>query len=241
MRLLAALADLVLPGLCAGCAAPGSVVCASCAATLAAAPRRARPEPCPGGLPPCWAAADYDGPVRELLLAYKERGHRALGPGLGAALARAVGDAVPCGSVTLVPVPSTAAAVRARGGDHVYRLARAAADALRAWGWEPQVARLLVAAGARRDSAGLDATQRRDNRAGAFRARPSVRPHHDPTSPVVLVDDLVTTGATLAEGARVLRAVQVGPLSAAVVAATVRRRSRHRLSLDKTRSVSNWG
>jgi orotate phosphoribosyltransferase len=58
---------------------------------------------------------------------------------------------------------------------------------------------------------------------------------------VVLVDDLVTTGATLAEAARVLRAVPVGTLSGAVVAAAVRRRSRHGLSLNKTRSVSNWG
>jgi predicted amidophosphoribosyltransferase len=241
MRLLAALADLVLPALCAGCAAPGSLVCTSCAATLAAVPRRARPEPYPAGLPPCWTAADYDGPVRELLLAYKERGHRALGPGLGAALARAVAAAVPRGPVTLVPVPSTAAAVRARGGDHVYRLARAAAGALRAGGREPQVARLLVAAGARRDSAGLDAAQRRDNRAGAFRARPAVVPDRALTAHVVLVDDLVTTGATLAEAARVLRAVPVGTLSGAVVAAAVRRRSRHGLSLNTTRSVSNWG
>jgi predicted amidophosphoribosyltransferase len=123
--------------------------------------------------------------------------------------------------VLLVPVPSAPAAVRARGGDHVDRLARAAADRLRRDGGTVRVARLLAAARGRRDSAGLGPADRRANLAGAFRW--SGRPADVPGTPVVLVDDLVTTGATLAEAAALLRTVGVGPVYAAVVAATVRR------------------
>ncbi|HEV7756405.1 MAG TPA: phosphoribosyltransferase family protein, partial [Mycobacteriales bacterium] len=113
---------------------------------------------------------------------------------------------------------------RARGGDHVDRLARAAAGRLRRAGWAPRVARLLAVARRRRDSAGLGAADRRANLAGAFRGSGEFRGSGDPPrAPVVIVDDLVTTGATLAEAAAVLRATGVGALHSAVVAATLRR------------------
>jgi predicted amidophosphoribosyltransferase len=175
-------------------------------------------------MPPCWAAAEYDGAVRAVLLEYKEHDRRAAVPVLARALARAVGAAAPRGPVVLVPVPSSPAAVRARGGDHVYRLARAASGDLRRSGWSPRVARLLGAARTRRDSAGLDAGERRANLAGAFRPRRgSERLAEALGGPFVLVDDLVTTGATLTEAARTLRTFCVDAVHAAVIAATVRR------------------
>ncbi|HEV7754720.1 MAG TPA: phosphoribosyltransferase family protein, partial [Mycobacteriales bacterium] len=219
--LLTALADLALPATCAGCGAARTGLCRSCAAALTARVRVADPSPRPPGLPPCWASAQYAGAVRAVLLAYKEHDRRDVLPALGGALGRAVAAGVPRGPVVLVPVPSSPAAVRARGGDHVDRLARAAADRLRRDGGTVRVARLLAAARGRRDSAGLGPADRRANLAGAFRW--SGRPADVPGTPVVLVDDLVTTGATLAEAAALLRTVGVGPVYAAVVAATVRR------------------
>jgi predicted amidophosphoribosyltransferase len=226
--LLAALADLALPAACAGCAAPGTGLCPACAAALTTGVREAVPTPQPPGLPPCWAAAAYTGVVRATLLAYKEHDRRDALPSLGGALAdavvaaaRAAGDSP--GPALLVPVPSTPAAVRARGGDHVDRLARAAAARLWREGWSPRVVRLLAVARRRRDSAGLNAADRRANLAGAFRW--SGRSPRGPTGPVVLVDDLITTGATLAEATAVLRTLGIGPVYAAVVAATVRRGS----------------
>jgi predicted amidophosphoribosyltransferase len=68
-----------------------------------------------------------------------------------------------------------------------------------------------------RDSAGLDAVQRRANLAGRYRARPGA-----PGARVVLVDDVVTSGATLTEAARALRAAGQQRVLAAVVAATPR-------------------
>ena len=209
--MLADLLDLVLPRACAGCAAPGRTLCAACLRLLDH-PRPHRPQPCPPGLPPLVTAASYDGPVRASLLAHKEHGRLGLARPLGAALASAVA-ALDCGPVLLVPVPSSPAAVRARGQDHARRLAAAAARAL------PGARAAFVLVPARRvaDQSGLDAAGRAANLAGALRAR---RPLQG--VPVVVVDDVVTTGATLAEAARALRAAGADVRGAAVVAATAR-------------------
>jgi predicted phosphoribosyltransferase len=81
---------------------------------------------------------------------------------------------------------------------------------------------LLGRAGGRRvrDSAGLDAAERRANLAGRFRPLPAAVPDD---ARLVLVDDVVTSGATLTEAARELRTAHDTPVLAAVVAATPRR------------------
>jgi hypothetical protein len=150
--LLADLADLVLPGACAGCGTPRVPlrygVCADCVAVLEALePAVAGPSPRPAGLPPCTAVGPYAGVLREVLLAYKERGRYRLGAPLGALLAGAVTSAVDGVRVPLicVPVPSTARAVRERHGDHLGRLAAHAVRRLRGAGWDAAVARPLRA------------------------------------------------------------------------------------------------
>jgi len=228
--LLAALADLVLPSSCAGCdggGAPGtglgwSPLCPVCAAVLGGAARRVWPDPCPAGLPPVWAIAAYAGPVRAALLAHKEDGRLALAAPLGGAVARAASAGAPLGPLLLVPVPSARAAVRRRGHDSTRRLAVTAAARLRSQG---QVARQLPALRQARgvaDQAGLGAAERTRNVTGALtvseRLRVQAQRHQ-----VVLVDDVMTTGATLREAARALRVAGVAVAGAAVVAATERR------------------
>jgi predicted amidophosphoribosyltransferase len=221
-----ALADLVLPRTCAGCGVPGPVLCRSCAALLTH-PVLAQPRRHPPGFPPTVAAGDYASPVRPAVLAFKEHGRAELAGPLGTALALATaavlrGLPAPARApVLLVPVPSSAAAVRARGRDHVRELADVAVAELRAAGVPADTLPLLGRAAGRRvqDSAGLDATQRRANLAGRFRARADV----PRGSRLVLVDDVVTSGATLTEAARALGAAADTPLLAAVVAATPKR------------------
>jgi ComF family protein len=209
------LLDLLLPTECAGRGASGPIGCANCLAVLAAAPRRTWPTPTPAGLPPPWSVAAYDDPCRGLLLAYKERGVTALRRPLAAALARAVSSAARH-PVVLVPVPSTRAAVRARGEDVVARLACRAAR-----GGGHLVVPGLVHRRAVLDSAGLSARQRATNLRGAFAVDPrSVRWLQG--REVVIVDDLITTGATVAEAARAVREVGATVLAAATVAATTR-------------------
>lgn len=225
-----ALADLVLPRTCAGCGLPGVQVCRRCAGLLTR-PHLATPRRFPEGFPPTVAAGAYDGPVRPAVLAFKERGRAELAGPLGTALALAVAAVLaavpgpPPRQVLLVPVPSSAAALRARGRDHVRELATRAVRELRAAGVPAAQARLLRRRGRVRDSAELSAGQRRANLAGTFALRPGAGVVD---GALVLVDDVVTSGATLTEAGAVLAALASPagpPVLAAVVAATPRQRA----------------
>ncbi|WP_142152324.1 ComF family protein [Streptomyces sp. SLBN-31] len=212
------LTDLVLPAECGGCGRSRTVLCPECRAALSGpGPSRVRPVPEPDGMPVVHAAARYADEVRAVLLAHKERGALALAAPLGAALAEAVraglrqvGDADAGTAVLLVPVPSARAAVRARGHDPARRIALAAAGELRRDGLPARVVAVLRQRRAVADQAGLNSRQRLRNLAGALAVAPGgARLLRE--GRVVLVDDLMTTGASLAEAARAVRAA--GPIS----------------------------
>ncbi len=176
------------------------------------------------------AAAAYAGPVRPVVNAFKEHGRTELAGPLGAALALAVGvvraGAGGAGPVLLVPLPSSRAAVRERGRDHVAELTGAAVRELRRAGVPVTAARLLGRRGRVRDSAGLDARQRRANLAGTFVLRGPVPPG---SGLLVVVDDVVSSGASVTEATAVLLPAarrHDTPVVAAVVAATPRGRPR---------------
>ncbi|MFJ4552488.1 ComF family protein [Streptomyces sp. NPDC088817] len=225
------LTDLVLPTECGGCGRPRTVLCPRCRAALShGAPRRVRPVPEPYGLPAVYAAARYADAARAALLAHKERGALALARPLGTALAgavraglraAAVGSAAdgtagrvaggtgagagPAGGsgtvVLLVPVPSARRAVRARGHDPGRRIALAAAGELRRSGTPARALPVLRQRRAVADQSGLSSGQRLENLAGALEAAAGgVRLLL--SGPVVLVDDVMTTGASLTEAAR---------------------------------------
>ncbi|WAL95854.1 ComF family protein [Streptomyces sp. Je 1-369] len=229
------LTDLVLPTECGGCGRPRTALCAECRAALGGAvARRVRPDPAPPGLPAVFAAVPYDDVGRSVLLSHKERGALGLAQPLGLALAGAVcavlrgetrlpGDTGarsgvggtqdgPQGRVmpvSLVPVPSSRAAVRARGHDPVRRIAFAAAGELRRAGVPARVLVVLRQRRAVADQSGLDSRQRQANLAGALEVTAGGGRLLGGGGRFVVVDDLMTTGASLAEAARALRALRM--------------------------------
>ena len=235
---LVAAADLVLPAGCAVCAGVGGPLCDVCRADVRAAAypggaAEAAPATPPPGMPSCWAAARLEGALRSAVTAYKDDGRRDLRPvlaqglalGLSAALTSepTLRHALTSGErVLVVPLPTSRAARRRRGDDPVGDLARAAVGRVRA----PGAVALAVApvlAHTRRvaDQSRLGREARRDNLAGALgvaRARRAVVRG----SVCVLADDVVTTGATLAEAARALRSAGARHVVAVAVAATPR-------------------
>ncbi|HEY0167784.1 MAG TPA: phosphoribosyltransferase family protein [Jatrophihabitans sp.] len=225
MRLLPDLLDLVLPAKCVCCGRAGLVWCPGCQPT-------STPEPvalaCPA---PVFAAGEYGGALRSALLAFKERGQRALAGPLAAYLSDAVDVGCrrlsgPADRLVLVPIPSSRAAARQRGGDHLLRLV---AEVAPQNGLEVSPALRLHGRG--RDSAGLSPAQRAANLANRMRAVPVAgRPS------ALIVDDIVTTGATLAEACRALQAAGWQVRGAAVIAATKLRQPEQRL-LDS----AAWG
>ncbi len=212
-----ALLDLLLPTVCAGCAEPGSIWCPRCR------PRPAAPVRLGDRLPPVFAMAAYRGPVRAALLGYKERGRRSLAGAFGQWLADAL-EALPAGIRSdatgpdgcwwLVPVPSRRRAATRRGGQHVAAVAAAAAAVLAARGRPVVVAGALRMSRTVRDSVGLDPAARRANLAGRVLVQPNGSP--SPGTPVLLIDDIVTTGATAAACADALH--RSGATVTAVVA-----------------------
>ncbi|WP_219499610.1 ComF family protein [Nonomuraea ceibae] len=214
--------DLVLPRPCLGCGAAGARLCEGCLGRLAD-PARRTPDPVPAGLPACWSAGPYTGALRTALVACKERGEASLGAALADLLAftaltalTASGDA----AVTVVPVPSARRAIKGRGHDVVGALAAPVVRQLRAhgvaatlWPGLGQVRRVA-------DQAGLSSTERAANLAASLGVRRAAGT--PPAAPVLLVDDIVTTGATLAEAARALRAAGLRVPLAVTVGATRR-------------------
>ena len=177
-------------------------------------------------MPPTWSGPAYDGVVRTAVVAWKEQARvdltAVLAPVLREALAAALTGSPPhtCAvrshrPVALVPAPSARSGTRTRGRTPVLEVARAAArpdvvvDALR-------LVRTV------RDQAGLSTGERARNLAGAVAVRPAFVPSLFGV-PCVIVDDVVTTGATLQECARALRRAGSGPVVAVTIAATARR------------------
>jgi predicted amidophosphoribosyltransferase len=240
-RWRAAAGDLLLGSSCHGCGAAAWTLCDDCRRDLAALPARpTQPEPCPPAFPQTWTAGTYDALARGLVSAHKERSALGLTRVLGERLALAVlalldeaGEVGEIGAartpVLLVPVPSTRRAVRTRGFDAGLALARAAARRLP----DARAAPLLTSTRRVADQSGLGAAERQANLAGAFRVRTAyarsapftvltgMAARGRPT--VVVVDDVVTSGASLTEAVRALRAARLPVLGAATVAATVRR------------------
>lgn len=185
-----------MPVECGGCRRPGERWCERCAAAVRDVPVRLRPRLDPGIA--VWSAGRYRGAAGRAVVALKEQHRRDLVAPLAATLAGTLltlarwGELPGPDRLCLVPAPTRRAAARARGGDPVTRLARAAAERL---GDRVTVWPGLYTAGWARDSAGLDARGRSANLAAAVHIRRLPQP--PPGAAIILVDDVLTTGATL--------------------------------------------
>lgn len=226
--MLGALTDLVAPLGCGGCGLPGTRWCAACEAELRGAPMPVRLR---AAVPiPVWVGGRYGGAAQQAINAYKEHGRVDLAAPLGRGLAHLLWDLVGAGEISdplaaplvLVPVPAAAAAVRRRGYDHVLDICREAAGVLA--GQQPArpvvIVQQLEVVGAVRDAARLGAAERAANLSGRMRPAPGRRWGAGPfrgveldsgSTTVVLVDDVVTTGATLAAACGALASGQLRP------------------------------
>lgn len=219
--------DLIHGTTCVGCPTPGRSLCADCVRLLPDRARRVRPTPCPDGLATCFAAGEYDGLLRAMVLAHKERAAYTLARPLGQLLAVAARRGLEPGvTAVLVPVPSRAAVVRSRGHDPMLRIARAASRCLRRDGWTTGVLNALRQQAEVEDQSGLNATQRAANLAGSMRVRPPAREalaRLDAPVSLLVCDDVLTTGATAREAQRSLEETGIRVRAVVTVAATRKR------------------
>ena len=191
-----AVLDLFFPPRCAFCGRVGvHGVCPACAGVL---PRAEKPLRTGAGFGKCAAPLRYEGVVREAVLRFKFRGGTGAAEGFGQLLARCAAEELN-GEFDLVTwAPVSEKRRRQRGYDQAYLLAR---EAARVWNAEP--VRTLRKVRDNPPQSGLDAAARRGNVVGVYEAADETRIQN---ARLLLVDDIVTTGSTLAECVRVLTA-----------------------------------
>ena len=163
------------------------------------------------------ASGEHADVLRLTIVGWKEEGRTSLLRPLAHLLASSVvlvTGASPA-PVVLVPVPTSRRSRLARGADVVDQLACAAAGLLHGAGADVTVRQALRVARRTADQSGLGARDRARNLAGAFalRSDQGLADGH-----VVVVDDIVTTGATIAEAVRALTAAGHPPIAAATMA-----------------------
>ena len=196
-------ASLLLGTRCLVCGAPAVACCPACRERIIGkAPHQVRR--C-GLSVPTWAANPYRPELARLILAFKDDGAWSLVRLLSCRLAMAVVACRPPTGTVLVPVPSQPAAVRRRGIDHTWMLARRVARALGI-----EAARLL------RRLNGGDA-QRLQGRAGRERLSESRFLGTTCRSPVIVIDDVVTTGTSLTVSCEAMRRCGATVIAAAVI------------------------
>jgi len=235
-QVAADLLDIVAPRDCVSCAAPGRTLCAQCLAVLGSSRpvldhRRIGRAAVAGG----WLEGVLGATVR----GYKAGVGRGLARPLSQILAAAVEHlllhqtVVPAqepgwGTCRLVAIPPSLRARWTRGDDVLGRVVDLAVATLRRRGVQVERARWLEPARLVRDQRGLGARSRRLNVEGSLRVRPGTRScAAGPDGPVIIVDDVLTTGATLREAIRALAEADISRadpngriLGAAVIAAT---------------------
>ncbi len=210
-KFLSPLLDLVYPKKCPGCQIPSPGICEDC--------NRFWQEP-----PITYilnqnnvsviSVAQYRNEVRSVLLAYKENGEREAGKILIEALLKARLQIASDSICTLVPIPSNLKSIRRRGRDFMMELCTQVSIQS-----GDKVLSFLRVNRNVKDQSNLDEKQRSQNLVGAFDCV-SKNLHLAQSSPVILVDDLLTTGATLREAIRALGQRGLLPLGAITAAHT---------------------
>lgn len=191
---------MLLPTTCPVCGATGPAPCPRCAAELRAAPRL----PTPPGVGACCALLEYDGAGRELVARLKYRNARSSLPFLTRGMAALVADAAPD---VVTWAPTTPVRLRARGFDQARLLANGVARHLGV------PCRRLLRRPRGPAQTGRDAAER--HRGPVFASSPRLDDLR-----VLLVDDVVTTGATVAAAARALREAGAGNVDVVAAART---------------------
>lgn len=185
---------------CSRCGAPfGSVLCTECNPVMLGSLGR---ESLPYST--CRSAIEYGSEAARIVAAYKDRGERRLAEAMASIMAPLVSPEwlhrTGGGPTVATFVPATRAALGRRGFDHAELLARTTAERL-GIGVEPLLARPQSL-----DQRALGRKDRARNMIGRF----SPLPRAHARSRVLLIDDVCTTGSTLADAADALVALGCG-------------------------------
>jgi len=181
------LLDLLLPTPCILCQKIGAPICGQCVNSFEIVKNKVVKDHISG-----YSFCEYETQSAAIVNASKEQGQTSLIKFMAEFMVQNWPEEFQ--TALLVPVPSSPSNLKRRGFSHTELLAKQLASRLK----YVSMARLLISAGARADQVGLSFHQRELNLAGAFRG--DLRAGQDKFRPVVLIDDVFTSGATLSQG-----------------------------------------
>jgi ComF family protein len=184
------LKQLVFTPKCFICGRLGINLCPTCIQQFKPFPARDLTE-----IQSCFAAGEYAGWLREAIICYKN-GNASYSGALSTLLDMTLEAFFPDGGITLVPIPSSVQKIQERGFDSMTRICREVGKENAKFPLDNSILYLRRKVA---DQVGLSKPLRRINLEGAFGVRQSI------SGTFVLVDDVVTTGATLNSAAKSLR------------------------------------
>lgn len=219
LKTFVALKELIYPTTCAGCNFIGIQICNTCGENWLVAPKLNFV-----GKHKLYFVADYNPQSARIILSAKENSNKFCIHLLAQCIARSIAFALPLSiwaqQITITTVPSSPAAIRRRGRDHVSELANQVVKLLAKENIFATYLPILYLSKNIKDQSKLNGAQRAHNLSGAF----SIKNCEIPKGDLFLIDDLVTTGASIQEGIRALANAKIS-ITAVMTACAVGRNS----------------
>jgi len=219
LKSIHSLKELIYPNICLCCSKTGAKICHNCSKYWLANPNKSKVENnC------LFFVTVYDETTSPIILAAKESGNREAVKLIARSITSSISFAILnlgiSQPINLVTVPSQLSAIRRRGRDHIKDLVQEVIIQLNQQNIDAIYLPILKPIKKIKDQSDLNGLQRKENMSHAF----IVKSSSISQSAVILIDDLVTTGASIQEGVRALTEAKI-TVDAVVTACAVGRNS----------------
>ena len=219
LKSITSLKELIYPNICLCCSSLGAKICYRCSKYWLAIPSKSKI-----GSNYLFFGTQYDETTSPVILAAKESGNREAVKLIAKSITRSTIFAISNLSISqpinLVTIPSQLSAIRRRGRDHISDLAQEVIIQLKRQNIDAIYLPILKPTKKIKDQSDLNGLQRKENMNHAFLVKSSLISQ----SAVILIDDLVTTGASIQEGVRALAEAKI-TIDAVVTGCAVGRNS----------------
>jgi predicted amidophosphoribosyltransferase len=205
---LKSLHQLIYPASCLVCQKPNHLICPSCISTWQQPIKTGQINKIP-----IYFSTYYSAECAKIILSAKENGNTVARQLLVNAIANAIGKVIYDfklqESITLITIPSRKSAIRKRGRDHINQLVAEVISLAKIDGIEISNLNMLQLNKSIEDQSKLNKGERAANLYGAYLA---ICPESAPKN-LIIIDDLITTGASVQEAVRVLSIINLRPVA----------------------------